>query len=174
MVITFRLGFFSVLHALRFRYHIPGRQGVFCEETPYNNSLKFFTTVAKAALILAGAGFGLVRGLRLLEGLSDHSAELEALEERLDGIQLQIAALHARDEQFQARLDSTATRDEFTAALDKGLERVQSGVEARFEEEARSVEALRAMVSQTDELLERVLDRLEALRNEAEMQKIGT
>jgi hypothetical protein len=135
---------------------------------------KTFITTAKAALIMAGAGFGLLRGLRLLDGLADNSAKVRALEERLDGIQVQIAALHRKDEQLQAGLDRTITEDHLSQALDKALERVQSGIEERFADQARSVEALRAMVSQTDELLERLLDRLESMRNDAELQQIGS
>lgn len=134
---------------------------------------KTLTNTAKTALILAGAGFGLLRGLRLMEGLAEHATALRSFEERLDGMQRQIAALHATDEQLQVRLEGTVAADGLSAALDKALEGVQAGIDARFEDQARSVEALRAMVGQTDELLERLLERLESMRNEAELLHIG-
>jgi type II secretory pathway component PulF len=134
---------------------------------------KSFTATAKAVLILAGAGFGLIRGLRLLDGLKDNSEAVRAIEERLDGMQAQIQALQSSDERLQAGLESAVTADDLSAALDKSFARVQREVDARFEDQARSVEALRAMVGQTDELLERLLDRLESMRSEAELQHIG-
>ena len=121
---------------------------------------------------MVGAGFGLVRGLRLLDGLADHSPEIQALGERLDGMETQITALHARDDQLQVRMDRAATKDELSAALDKALEDVQNQVDARFDDQMRSVEALRTMVVQTDELLERVLDRLESMRSDTELQRL--
>ena len=130
---------------------------------------KAFTIAAKAALIMTGAGFGLFRGLRLLDGLEDRTAELRSMEERLEGMQAQIAALHGRDDQLQAGLDRSVTADDLSAALDEAFERVQSGIDARFEDQFRSVEALRAMVSQTDELLERLLDRLESMTDDTEL-----
>jgi alkanesulfonate monooxygenase SsuD/methylene tetrahydromethanopterin reductase-like flavin-dependent oxidoreductase (luciferase family) len=138
---------------------------------------KSFTSTAKAVLILAGAGFGLIRGLRLLDGLKDNSEAVRAVEERLDAIQAQIQALQDTDERLRTRLESavttSVTRDDLAAALDKSFARVQREVDARFADEARSLEALRAMVGQTDELLERLLDRLETMRSEAELQHIG-
>ena len=138
---------------------------------------KCFTSTAKAVLILTGAGFGLLRGLRLLEGLTDNSAAVRAIEERLDGMQAQIQALQSTDERLQAGLESivatSVTGDDLAAALDNSFARVQREVDARFEDQVRSVEALRAMVGQTDELLERLLDRLDSMRSETELQHIG-
>jgi predicted nuclease with TOPRIM domain len=135
--------------------------------------VKFLTTAAKAAFIIAGVGFGVLRGLRLLDGLTDPTPELSAIRERLEGIQLEITALQARDSQLQSKTEQAVTRDELSSALEKASVAIYSAVETRFEEQTRSVEALRAMVTETDELLERVLDRLEAMRNEAEANKIG-
>jgi hypothetical protein len=118
---------------------------------------KSFTATAKAVLI----------------GLKDNSEAVRAIEERLDGMQAQIQALQSSDERLQAGLESAVTADDLSAALDKSFARVQREVDARFEDQARSVEALRAMVGQTDELLERLLDRLESMRSEAELQHIG-
>ncbi len=141
----------------------------------YNSRLlpKSFTATAKAALILAGAGFGLIRGLRLLEGLTDRAAEVRAIEERLEAMQSQILALQSSGEIQGTRLENAVSADDLSAALDKAFVRVQSEIDARLEDQARSVEALRAMVRQTDELLERLLDRLEAMRSEADLQQIG-
>lgn len=124
-------------------------------------------------LILAGAGFGLLRGLRLLDGLADNSEAMRALKARIDGMELQIQALRSADEKLGGRLESAVTADDLSAALDQVFGRVQSQIDARFEDQVRSVEALRAMVGQTDELLERLLDRLESMKNDAELEQMG-
>jgi len=134
---------------------------------------KSFTATAKAVLILAGAGFGLLRGLRLLDGLADNSEAMRALKARIDGMELQIQALRSADEKLGGRLESAVTADDLSAALDQVFGRVQSQIDARFEDQVRSVEALRAMVGQTDELLERLLDRLESMKNDAELEQMG-
>jgi len=134
---------------------------------------KTLTASAKVALIAAGAGFGLVRGLRLRAGIADRSAAIQVLEERIDDLQLQIRGLRARDEQLQTGLERAIRPEDLSAALDKALGRVQRGIDVRFEDQVRSVEALRAMVGHTDELLERLLDRLESMRSDAELQHAG-
>jgi hypothetical protein len=95
------------------------------------------------------------------------------LEERIDDLQLQIRGLRARDEQLQTGLERAIRPEDLSAALDKALGRVQRGIDVRFEDQVRSVEALRAMVGHTDELLERLLDRLESMRSDAELQHAG-
>jgi len=50
--------------------------------------------------------------------------------------------------------------------LDGVFGRLEQGVDARFEHQTQSVEALRMMVGQTDELLQRVLDGLESMKTE--------
>lgn len=132
-----------------------------------------FVTTAKAALIVAGAGFGLVRGFRLLDGLADNAAAVRTLEARLNGMESEIQAIRQREELLKARLDRAITADDLSAALDKAFERTQRGIEARFEDQARSVEALRAMVGQTDELLERLLDRLDSMKDDAAFEQVG-
>jgi hypothetical protein len=122
--------------------------------------------VGKAALIVIGVGFGLIRSLRAIGNITQNAAGLETLEARVDTIHLAVARLADQTEQLQSKLDQTVTRDELTQTLDGVVGRLEQGVDARFEHQTRSVEALRIMVGQTDELLQRVLDGLESMKTE--------
>jgi hypothetical protein len=54
------------------------------------------------------------------------------------------------------------TREEMNAALERLTGAVDSNIERRFEVQNRSVQSLRTMVARTDELLEQVLESIEA------------
>lgn len=91
---------------------------------------------------------------------------METLQARVDTIHVAVARLAEQTGQFQARLDKTVTRDELSQTLDRVFGQLERGVDAQFEHQTRSVEALRMMVGQTDELLQRVLDGLESMKTE--------
>lgn len=125
-------------------------------------------TLGKSALIVIGAGFGLLRGLRAIGNITQNTAGLETLGARVDTIHLAVARLADQTEKLQSKQDQTITRDELSEMLDRVFGRLEQGVDARFEHQTRSVEALRTMVAQTDELLQRVLDGLESMKTEDE------
>lgn len=120
-------------------------------------------SVGKTALIVAGAGFGLLRSLRVLDNLDRNRAGLSTLQARVDTIHVAVARLADQMEQLQIKLDQTVTKDELAEKLDQVFGQLERGVDARFEHQTRSVEALRMMIGQTDELLQRVLDGLESM-----------
>jgi hypothetical protein len=109
-----------------------------------------------------------MRGLRVLDSITRTSAGLEMIEARVDTIHVAVARLSNQTEQLQSQVDRTVTRDELSQTLDEVFGRMERGVDARFEHQIRSVEALRMMVGQTDELLQRVLDGLESMKAEAD------
>lgn len=129
---------------------------------------KSLLNAGKTALIILGAGFGLLRSLRIIGNVMQNSAALDTLEARVDTIHIAVARLAGQTEEIQLRLEQTATKEELTHALDVAFGKMERGVDARFEHHTRSVEALRTMVGQTDELLQRVLDGLESLKAESE------
>jgi hypothetical protein len=129
---------------------------------------KDLTTFEKSVLIAVGAGFGLFRGLRALGGITDNS-DLALVKARIDAINLAVAQLGERAEQFHAQLERSVTREELSQTLDRTFVRLESDVDARLEHQTRSVEALRLMVGQTDELLQKVLDGLESIRNNPDL-----
>ncbi len=129
-------------------------------------------TAGKTTLIIVAAGFGLLRSLKLLGNIAGHASTLQNLEARVDTLHMAVARVAGQTEQFKTRLDQVVTRmvarDELQQTLERVFGRVEEEVEARFEHQAKSVEALRIMVGQTDELLQRVLDGLESLKVESE------
>jgi hypothetical protein len=124
---------------------------------------KTLSAAGKSALIVVGAGFGLFRSLRVLGSVSQNTAGLQTLQARVDTVHLAVARLSDRTEQLQLKLDQMVTRDELSETLDRVFGRLERGVDARFDHQTRSVEALRLMVGQTDELLQRVLEGLESM-----------
>jgi len=113
-----------------------------------------------------GAGYGLLRSLRVLSNITRSASDLENLEARIDTIHIAVARLADQAEQLQSKLDHMVTKEELSQTLDRVFGPLERGVDARFEHQTRSVEALRMMVGQTDELLQRVLDGLESVRAE--------
>ena len=130
---------------------------------------KALTTVGKVLLIGIGGGFGLVRSLRSRGAATIEKAQLELFKARIDALDLAMARLGEQGEEFQSRLDRSITREELSRTLDGAFGKIESDVDARFDRQARSVEALRLMIGQTDELLQKVLDRLESIRSDEDL-----
>jgi hypothetical protein len=126
-------------------------------------SNKALVTTGKSVLFIVGAGFGLFRSLLALGSNARNSASLQALEARVDTVHLAISRLIDLTDRLQVGLDQSVTKTEMAETMDRVFGRMERSVEARFEHQLRSVESLRTMVGQTDEMLQRVLDRLEAL-----------
>jgi hypothetical protein len=127
---------------------------------------KELTTFGKSVLIAAGAAIGLVRGLRGLNAAAER-ADLSVVNARIDALSLAVARLGDQSEQLSARQEASVTHTELTEALDRAFGKLTSDVDERFERQTRSVEALHLMVGQTDELLQKVLDGLDAIKNDA-------
>ena len=128
-------------------------------------------TVGKTTLIVIGAVFGLLRSLKLLGNIASHASTLQNLDARVDTLHVALARMAGQNEQLQTRLDQmctrTVTKDQLNQTLERAFGRIEDEVEARFEHQEKSVEALRTMVGQTDKLLQRVLDGLESLSVES-------
>lgn len=127
---------------------------------------KGLTTFGKSLLVVAGVGFGLLRGLRGF-GSAVKRTDLTVLNARIEDLSLTVARLGNQSAQLIARQEASVTRTELAEKLDHVFGKLTSDVDERFERQTRSVEALHFMVSQTDELLQKVLDGLEALENQA-------
>ena len=119
-------------------------------------------------LIAVGAGIGLLRGLRVLGRVTQNAAGLELLGASVDTIHVAVARLAEQSENMQGKLNQMVTRDELSQTLDRVFGQLEQGIEARFEHQTHSVEALRMMIGQTDELLERVLEGLESIKMEGQ------
>lgn len=106
----------------------------------------------KALLIVAGAVWGFRKGLGTQE---------REVPRRLD----EGAAQPIRPTK-SARSADFVTHEEMTDLLTRCEARMNAGIAQRFEAQSAAIRSLRAMVGQTDQLLDRVLRNLEAAREE--------
>jgi uncharacterized coiled-coil protein SlyX len=76
-----------------------------------------------------------------------------------------LGRLEKRSETHEAKLREIPSTAQIVSAMDDLLAKAMSGLEGRLTAQAQSIETLQATVSQTDELLERVLESLDTLRD---------
>lgn len=82
-----------------------------------------------------------------------------AYDRRLRQLEAQLAA-------HEAKLQETPSTAQMRAALDKAFTEAMAGVDERLTAQAQSIETLQMTVTQTDDLLERVLESLDLLRGD--------
>ena len=132
---------------------------------PYNRRLpaSFIRFLGKSALIAAGVGYGLFRGLRSVE---EPSARLQMadLAARLDQIERAVGEMSKRDP-----VHDFVTHEELAAAIDRATARIAGDLDRKFQAQSNAVNSLRAMISQTDVLLQRVLEGIENAESEARL-----
>ena len=76
-----------------------------------------------------------------------------------------LSRLEARSAAHEARLKDVPSTAQIVSAMDELLAKAMAGLEGRLTAQARSIETLQMTASQTDELLERVLESLDTLRD---------
>lgn len=76
-----------------------------------------------------------------------------------------LSRLEARSTAHEDKLKEMPSTAQLVSAMDELLGKAMSGMEVRLTAQARSIETLQMTVSQTDELLERVLESLDTLRD---------
>jgi hypothetical protein len=130
---------------------------------------KGLAAFGKAMLVTVAAGFGLMRALRDLDGRTFDKAQMDLYKARIDALDLAVARLRERADHTDTALQQSLTSEDLSHTLDQVFGKLERDVDARFERQARSVEALRVMVGQTDELLQKVLDGLESIRHDQDM-----
>ena len=128
----------------------------------------------RAAIFLAGIAAGVLTGARRERGGMDPAA-LKGLKDSLGGLENRLAAQEAasanRFTQIETRLDEHATKladvpstTQIVAAMEQLLSKTMSSLDERLSTQAHSIEVLKTTVSQTDSLLERVLESLDSLQ----------
>jgi len=78
-----------------------------------------------------------------------------------------LSQLEARAEVQEAKLKELPSTAQLVSAMDELLAKAMSGLEGRLTAQAQSIETLQMTVTQTDELLERVLESLDTLRGDS-------
>lgn len=132
----------------------------------------------RVAIFLAGVAAGALTLARRERGGMDPAAagelkkSLARLEERLAAHEAANAHVH---KEIEARLDSQAAKlaavpsvEQLTAAIEQLLSKTMTSLDDRLTAQAGSIEVLRTTVSQTDSLLERVLESLDSLQSYSE------
>jgi uncharacterized coiled-coil protein SlyX len=134
--------------------------------------------IPRAAIFLAGAAAGALTSSRRERGGADPEA-IRVLKQSLAGLESRLAAQESantnRFNQVAARLDDHSTRlsdvpatSQIVAAMEQLLSKTMASLDERLSAQAHSIEVLKATVSQTDSLLERVLESLDSLQSYSE------
>jgi uncharacterized coiled-coil protein SlyX len=125
-------------------------------------------TVPRAALILAGvAAATLTRTLKSSQAqeitdLKKTVADLQSRHEsRLNQLEVSVAT-------HEQRLNEVPSTTQIVAAMEALLSKTMASLDERLSAQAHSIEVLKTTVSQTDELLERVLESIDNLRQPEE------
>jgi uncharacterized coiled-coil protein SlyX len=128
----------------------------------------------RVAIFLAGVAAGALTGPRRDRAGMDPGAARE-LKRSLAGLENRLGAQEsasaARFTQIETRLDEHAGKladipstAQIVAAMEQLLSRTMSSLDERLTTQAHSIEVLKTTVSQTDSLLERVLESLDSLQ----------
>jgi hypothetical protein len=128
----------------------------------------------RVAIFLAGIAAGALTGARRERGGMDPVA-LKGLKDSLSGLENRLAAQDTasanRFTQIETRLDEHAAKladvpstTQIVAAMEQLLAKTMSSLDERLSTQAHSIEVLKTTVSQTDSLLERVLESLDSLQ----------
>ena len=134
--------------------------------------------VPRAAIFLAGVAAGVLTRPRQATSSVDSGAvqdlkrSVAELEARLTA---QEAAQSNRFGQIETRLDEHAAKlanipstTQIVAAMEQLLSKTMASLDERLTTQAHSIEVLKTTVSQTDSLLERVLESLDSLQSYTE------
>jgi chromosome segregation ATPase len=130
----------------------------------------------RIAIFLAGIAAGALTGVRRERGAAGMDpAALQELKNSLAGLETRLteqdAASTQRFTKIEARLEEHATKlsevpstAQIVAAMEQLLSKTMASLDDRLTTQAHSIEVLKTTVSQTDSLLERVLESLDSLQ----------
>ena len=133
--------------------------------------MSFLVKAPRIAVLLAGVAAGALS--RLLESRGRSRAALlertvQDLENRMmarDAAQdNRLAALETRLNEHEAKLHNVPSTDQIVSAMEELLAKATASLDERLMAQAQSIEVLKSTVTQSDELLERVLESLDLLR----------
>jgi len=96
----------------------------------------------------------------------DAAVPYGAVAERLDRIE-------SRLDEHAAKLAEVPTTGQIVSVMEQLLSKTMTSLDERLTNQAHSIEVLKSTVSQTDSLLERVLESLDSLENYSESSEAG-
>ncbi len=139
--------------------------------------------VPRLAVFLAGAALGAIalsrKGTRetdpaatqaLKKALTDMETRLAAHE---DATTEKVSQIEARLEQHAAKLADMPSTTQIVSAMEQLLSHTMASLDERLGAQAHAIEVLKTTVSQTDNLLERVLESLDSLQSFTDPSELG-
>jgi hypothetical protein len=130
--------------------------------------------VPRVAIFLAGVAAGAISNSRREKGAGSAASGRE-IQQSLAGLEARVAAQDAataaRFDQIETRLEEHAAKlaempstSQIVSAMEQLLSKTMASLDDRLTTQAHSIEVLKTTVSQTDSLLERVLESLDSLQ----------
>jgi len=143
---------------------------------------RVLTYVPRVAIFLAGVAAAVItlpksehRGMDkpATDDLKRSLADLEArLESRQAADDARFSKVESCLEEHTAKLKDVPSTSQIVAAMEQLLVKTMSSLDNRLITQAHSIEVLKATVSQTDSLLERVLESLDSLQTYSDSTEI--
>lgn len=134
--------------------------------------------VPRAAIFLAGVAAGVLARPRQEQSGADSGAVRDLkravveLEARLASQEIaqtnRFGHIEARLDEHAAKLADIPSTTQIVAAMEQLLSKTMASLDERLTTQAHSIEVLKTTVSQTDSLLERVLESLDSLQTYSE------
>ena len=129
----------------------------------------------RIAIFLAGIAAGALTSSRRERRPGMDSAAVDELKQSLANLESRLATentanaerfikVEARLEEHAAKLAEVPSTAQIVAAMEQLLSKTMTSLDERLTTQAHSIEVLKTTVSQTDSLLERVLESLDALQ----------
>lgn len=130
--------------------------------------------IPRVAIFLAGVAAGALSSSRR-EGAGGDPAATQDLKRAIADLELRIAAqenaatnrlteIEAKLQEHAARLAEVPSTAQIVSAMEQLLSKTMASLDDRLTTQAHSIEVLKTTVSQTDSLLERVLESLDSLQ----------
>ena len=131
--------------------------------------------VPRVAIFLAGVAAGAISNSRREKGAGSGASGRRRSQQSLAGLEARVAAREsataARFDQIETRLEEHAAKlaempstSQIVSAMEQLLSKTMASLDDRLTTQAHSIEVLKTTVSQTDSLLERVLESLDSLQ----------
>lgn len=141
--------------------------------------LKYFPEMA---VFLVGMAAGALAGPRR-QRTEGNSAALDDLRKSVADLESRLAARDnqnaTRFEKLESRLDEHAAKiaempstTQIVAAMEQILSKTMASLDGRLKEQAQTIDVLKTTVTQTDGLLERVLESLDSLQSPQEPAEV--